>query len=335
MLPDNIAFMAAFVSYFAAASAYSFFLFWMRSVPPAFATGIVAAGVFFHSGAVAMRWYAAGYPPMSNMYESLSVFSLLIAVSYLAVERRYETKALGPFVISIALTMIAVASVLPDEIKPLVPALRSYWLAFHVALSFVGEAAFAVSYAAAVLYILKPSKGSSAGWFRTAFASANAGAFLAVVSFFIVALLIKRAVVPAEWASRAAFWVPAAFFAAGCAAFSFLKDAVVAALPEKDVLDDISYRSVAAGLPVFTLGALVFGAIWAHRAWGSYWSWDPKEVWALITWFVYSIYLHMRHRSSLQGEAAAYVAALGFMSTLFTFFGVNYLLSGLHSYGRF
>ncbi|HNY11530.1 MAG TPA: cytochrome c biogenesis protein CcsA, partial [Candidatus Wallbacteria bacterium] len=73
----------------------------------------------------------------------------------------------------------------------------------------------------------------------------------------------------------------------------------------------------------------------AHRAWGTYWSWDPKETWALITWFIYAIYLHMRHHSNWRGMKAAYITSLGFISTLFTYFGVNYLLSGLHSYGRF
>jgi len=333
MFHDNLAFTGAFMFYFAGAFVYSYFLFLKRTEPPSFATFIVAAGALSHVCAIAMRWVAAGYSPMSNMYESLSVFALMIVFSSLAVEYRYRTKALGPFVISIAITMIAIASVLPREIKPLIPALQSYWLTLHVALAFVGESAFAVSYAAAILYILKPAKGEKPNSFQSVFASANAGLFVSVIVFFLVALLGRRVAMPYPETMMAA--LPAAAFLSVSVLFYLSRNAVVAVLPEKDVLDDISYRSIASGLPVFTLGALVFGAIWAQRAWGAYWSWDPKEVWALITWFVYAIYLHMRHRSSLRGEAAAYVAALGFMSTLFTYFGVNYLMSGLHSYGRF
>jgi cytochrome c-type biogenesis protein CcsB len=96
--------------------------------------------------------------------------------------------------------------------------------------------------------------------------------------------------------------------------------------------DLIAYRAVAAGFPLFTLGALVFGMIWASRAWGRYWSWDPKEVWSLITWLFYALYLHTRLVMGWKGKRSALIAIIGFLAALFTFFGVNYLLSGLHSY---
>ena len=97
-------------------------------------------------------------------------------------------------------------------------------------------------------------------------------------------------------------------------------------------LDSISYRCVAIGFPLFTLGGLVFGMVWAYKAWGAYWSWDPKEVWSLITWFVFALYLHTRVVMGWKGRRSAVVAILGFLAALFTYFGVNYLLSGLHSY---
>jgi cytochrome c-type biogenesis protein CcsB len=97
-------------------------------------------------------------------------------------------------------------------------------------------------------------------------------------------------------------------------------------------LDSISYRCVAIGFPLFTLGGLVFGMVWAYKAWGSYWSWDPKEVWSLITWFVFALYLHTRLVMGWKGRRSAIIAILGFLAALFTYFGVNYLLSGLHSY---
>ena len=97
-------------------------------------------------------------------------------------------------------------------------------------------------------------------------------------------------------------------------------------------LDSISYRCIAIGFPLFTLGGLVFGMIWAYKAWGTYWSWDPKETWSLITWFVFALYLHTRIVMGWKGRRSAYVAIFGFLAALFTYFGVNYILSGLHSY---
>jgi cytochrome c-type biogenesis protein CcsB len=97
-------------------------------------------------------------------------------------------------------------------------------------------------------------------------------------------------------------------------------------------LDSVSYRCIAIGFPLFTLGGLVFGMIWAYKAWGSWWSWDPKETWSLITWFVFALYLHTRIVMGWKGRRSAYIAIIGFLAALFTYFGVNYLLAGLHSY---
>lgn len=96
--------------------------------------------------------------------------------------------------------------------------------------------------------------------------------------------------------------------------------------------DRITYAAIAVGYPVFTAGALVFGAIWAERAWGSWWSWDPKETWAAVTWLVYTLYLHLRLVRGRKDRLPALVAVLGFLAALFTLFGVNFLLKGLHSY---
>ncbi|MBA7590021.1 Cytochrome c biogenesis protein CcsA [subsurface metagenome] len=111
------------------------------------------------------------------------------------------------------------------------------------------------------------------------------------------------------------------------------EDSLVArTFPSLTLLDTISYRAIAIGFPIFTLGALIFGAVWAKYAWGDYWSWDPKETWALITWVVYALYLHARIVHGWKGRVAAWVSIIGFLATMFTLFGVNYLLSGLHSY---
>jgi ABC-type transport system involved in cytochrome c biogenesis permease subunit len=101
---------------------------------------------------------------------------------------------------------------------------------------------------------------------------------------------------------------------------------------KKEKMDSVSYRCVAVGFPLFTLGGLVFGMVWAYKAWGTYWSWDPKEVWSLITWLVFALYLHTRIVMGWKGKRSAIIAIVGFLAALFTYFGVNYLLSGLHSY---
>ena len=98
-------------------------------------------------------------------------------------------------------------------------------------------------------------------------------------------------------------------------------------------LDGLVASSIGVGYPVFTVGALVFGAVWAETAWGSWWSWDPKETWALVTWLIYTAYLHTRLLKRLRGRVSTLLAIAGFAATAFTFLGVNYLLSGLHSYG--
>ena len=102
-------------------------------------------------------------------------------------------------------------------------------------------------------------------------------------------------------------------------------------IPKKEALDTISYRCVSLGMMFLTV-TIFIGGIWAENAWGSYWSWDPKETWALVTWVIYLVYLHLRIRRGWNGKAAAIFGVVGFICVLFTYIGVNTLLPGLHSY---
>jgi len=102
-------------------------------------------------------------------------------------------------------------------------------------------------------------------------------------------------------------------------------------LPAADFLDDFSYRIISVGFPLLTLG-IITGAAWANSAWGSYWSWDPKETWSLIVWLIYAVYLHARIARGWRGRRTAWLSVVGFAATLFCYLGVNLLLSGLHSY---
>lgn len=107
---------------------------------------------------------------------------------------------------------------------------------------------------------------------------------------------------------------------------------LLARLPEFKVIDDIIHRTMVFGF-IWLTGGIITGAIWANSAWGTYWSWDPKETWSLITWFFYAIILHARYTRGWSGTRIAILAIFGFVSVLFTYYGVNFLLSGLHSYG--
>ncbi|MGI6226487.1 MAG: c-type cytochrome biogenesis protein CcsB [Peptococcales bacterium] len=108
------------------------------------------------------------------------------------------------------------------------------------------------------------------------------------------------------------------------------QDKLVKILPKLELLDELSYKVIFIGMPALTI-MLVTGAVWAEYSWGRYWSWDPKETWALITWFIYSAYLHVRLRG-WKGKKAAIISIVGFIAVIFTFLGVSYLLPGIHSY---
>jgi len=103
-------------------------------------------------------------------------------------------------------------------------------------------------------------------------------------------------------------------------------------LPASSLLDEVGYKTIAIGFPLLTIG-IITGAFWANVAWGTYWSWDPKETWSLIVWLIYAAYLHARITRGWKGKKAAVLSIVGFLATVFCYLGVNLILSGLHSYG--
>ena len=143
--------------------------------------------------------------------------------------------------------------------------------------------------------------------------------------------------VPANFVGYGAFalaaMVAVAYFVRDRAERRGQSEGVSLTLPTLDILDDLMYKSIALGFAFFTL-ATVLGALWAAEAWGGYWSWDPKETWALIVWLNYAAWLHMRLTKGWRGKPMAAWAVIGLFVTLFAFLGVNMFLSGLHSYGE-
>jgi cytochrome c-type biogenesis protein CcsB len=229
-------------------------------------------GAVLHGAGFVARYFAAGYTPITSLFESLTFFAFAIVVIFLAFEIRYHLRVLGAFVAPLAFAFGIFAAFLPGEVKVLAPALDSYWLPVHVLLLFFGNAVFAVAFGAAIMYLLMEKE-------------------------------LKRKRI----------------------------GAIFKRLPSLGVLDEINYRCLTIGFPLLTLG-IITGSIWAEYAWGSYWSWDPKEVWSLITWLLYAALLHGRLTVGWRGRKAAILAIAGFCAVLFTFLGVNLLLPGLHTY---
>lgn len=287
--------------------------------------------------------------PLRNLYESLMFFVWSLILIYLLIEFKYKIRSLGAFVTPIAALALLFIDIsgTSKEIQPLIPALQSNWLLFHVLLSFLGYAAFGVSFGAAAAYIIMVTDSKKEKAYI--FWSLIIGIFIIVlvgmgIDFMSLSAaerkeLIQNHFLKATFRNEsggvvAASWALSIAFIFALWQFGFgLKKILSSLSVTPQMLEDIEYKSIAIGFPLFTLGGLLMGAIWANSAWGTYWSWDPKETWSLITWFVYALYLHARYVGGWRGKRVAILAVIGFVAVIFTYLGVNLVLSGLHAYG--
>ena len=282
-----------------------------------------------------VRWYESylvgvdvGHIPVSNLYEVFVMFCWMTAVFYLYYEEQYSTRALGAFVmlvVSAAVGFLLWYTVVREahEIQPLVPALKSWWMKLHVPANFIGYGTFALSAMVAFAYLIKQSAGETR-WYK-----------LAPLWLLGVVLCFEPVVFrpTAGQESGGSYWmIYFGFSALAVATILFGRKHIASKLPPLALLDDLMYKSIAVGFAFFTI-ATVLGALWAAEAWGGYWSWDPKETWALIVWLNYAAWLHMRLMKGLRGTVSAWWALVGLVVTTFAFLGVNMFLSGLHSYG--
>ena len=279
-----------------------------------------------------VRWYESylmgpdiGHIPVSNLYEVFVLFCWLTAAFYLYFEDQYETRAMGAFVmlvVSAAVGFLLWYTLVREqhEIQPLVPALQSWWMKVHVPANFVGYGTFALSAMVAFAYLVK-QRAAEARWYKLA------PLWLLGVALCFEPVVFRRGDgVGGYWAI---YFGVSALVVAG---ILMGRQRIARQLPSLEVLEDVMYKSIAVGFAFFTV-ATVLGALWAAEAWGGYWSWDPKETWALIVWLNYAAWLHMRLLKGLRGTAAAWWALVGLAVTSFAFLGVNMFLSGLHSYG--
>ncbi|HEY9053778.1 MAG TPA: cytochrome c biogenesis protein CcsA [Rectinemataceae bacterium] len=256
----------AFIAIIVSAAFQAAFLFRKDDRRDPASPWLMGAAALIFIGMTVERSFRIGFIALTSTYESMifySAFVLLLALGYEIQKKVPYSRlvAFGATIVALALAAVASSPLLPKEARPPIPALRSFWLVAHVALSFIGESFFVVSFISALAFLFSKDEEKRLGY------------------------------------------------------------------------DRVTYTAVAAGYPIFTVGALIFGAIWAEQAWGTWWGWDPKETWALITWLVYTLYLHIRLVMKKKDALPSWVAVVGFLSTVFTFFGVNYLLPGLHSYG--
>lgn len=361
--------------------------------------GFALGGFAAHVAFFITRWIAAGHIPTSNMYEFMTMLAMAIMLAFIVIYLIYRNELLGAFTLPLTVIIIAYASVFPSEIQPLIPSLNSNWLRLHVTTAAIGEAFFAVGFAAALVQLLRVvdfTRTDKAGMRSRRWVEAFLLIILVIVGFLISVFSFRMADYEVEYrqvkvsvdqfgqqhtterhvkyslppivkpnnSEIVSDSKPASLFEApswlkgvngdrklntilwsiisglllygllrliarkqlGAVIHPFLTDV------NPDDLDEISYRAIAIGYPLFTLGGLIFAMIWAQEAWSRFWGWDPKEVWALITWLFYTAYLHLRLSRGWVGEKSAWLAVIGFIVVLFTLIGVNLVIAGLHSY---
>ena len=282
-----------------------------------------------------VRWFEShqmgpdiGHIPVSNLYEVFVLFTWMTTAFYLYYESHYKTRAMGAFVMLVVSAGVAflVWYTLVREaqaIQPLVPALQSWWMKLHVPANFIGYGTFAIAAMVAFAYLIK-SQAQETNWWR-----------LAPLWVLGVVLCFEPIVFrQSSQSGGTLYWVVYTGISALIIAGILLgRRRIAERLPSLEVLDDVMYKAIAVGFAFFTI-ATVLGALWAAEAWGGYWSWDPKETWALIVWLNYAAWLHMRMMKGLRGTVASWWALVGLAITTFAFLGVNMFLSGLHSYGE-
>ncbi|MEW5762907.1 MAG: c-type cytochrome biogenesis protein CcsB [Bacillota bacterium] len=255
--------LAAALGVYAFALVVALVYLWTRGTRTARAAVVLCGlGAALQLAGLAARSAAAGRWPFASLYEFLLLAALGIAAFAVLAATRYRMPDLIPFALLVVVGLAGYASVIARPAEPLVPALQSYWLQFHVATAILAYGAFTVAAAAAVLRLARSGRAEE------------------------------------EAAQR---------------------------------LDRLTYRLIAFGFALLTL-VIITGAVWAEEAWGAWWSWDPKETWALITWLIYAFYLHACRVRGWHGRGAAWLAVGGFVAVLFTLLGVTCLLPGLHSY---
>ena len=401
MVTSVTLFNAGMVVFFLSFLFYTIYTFSKSEKIGNLATALAWIGIFVQGAAFVVRgiekakvnmvtdWTAFyKYAPFTNMYESLMLFGWTAVFFYLLFEWKYRNKVFGMFVLPLALMGELSTQILgfDEQAHPLVPALQSNWLLFHVVTTFIGYAAAAVSAGMAYLYFCKERNVTLGDWIylftftfyiiftvilypfkpsNSFILSVYASGLVGIVLSLLIAYLILKYKKDdelrfADFSGKVWGLVFLISLILSLAVFDSGKNALITTsvslllsalivgtiylvrtkaeafsriVPSTDAIEQIMYQSVAVGFVFLTIG-IILGAVWAKYAWGGYWSWDPKETWSLITWLVYAAYLHARYIKGLSGKPLVYFTVIGFLSVMFTYYGVNLIIPGLHSYAQ-
>ncbi|MEK3726858.1 MULTISPECIES: c-type cytochrome biogenesis protein CcsB [unclassified Lysinibacillus] len=329
-----------------------------------------------------VRWVAVDHAPVSNMYEFMTFFGIMLTGSYLIIHFLYKQLVVGLFTIPVSLIILGYGSVFAKEVSPLVPSLQSHWLTIHVMTVAFSSAILSVSFATGLIYLLRTldvSKKSISTYslefvlyclvvvigfigVSTVFSVAaeevqvqfdNSQGQQEKATYSMMPLIVHKGAVTKNGEGigiveitnkidakklNSIVWA----FIVGTILYGVIRlitrKSISAVLKpwtsrvQPQLMDEISYRAVVIGFPLFALGGLLFAMIWAQIAWSRYWGWDPKEVWALITFLFYAAFLHFRLSKGWEGEKTAWLAIIGFGIIVFNQVFVNLVIAGLHSY---
>lgn len=271
----NLLFTVTTISYLAASILYLVGMIGKKKQASLLGRWVILVGILLHASCFAVRHSSAGGMPVTSLNESLAFFSWCLVLLFLLLDLRFRLSVMGAFAAPVAFLLMLASALSPTAAVPLNPLLKSWLFPVHISFAFLGNAAFALSFGAGVMYLIQNRMLKS-----------------------------KRF------------------------------NGIYQLLPPLDLLDKVNYTCLSVGFPLLTLG-IISGALWANTAWGSYWSWDPKETWALITWFLYAALLHGRMAIGWRGRKAAIFSIVAFLFLLFTFLGVSLLLGGYHTFESF
>jgi len=250
------------------------------------------------------RWIVAGYFPLSNLYESLLFLTWTLLTLYLYIEYKTNSKLIGAVLIPVALFINGFANLTlsadMQKSSPLVPALQSNWLMMHVSMMMLSYATLIIGSLLCILFLVISK-------YQEIDLKAEKNRDIPLYNIMV------------DYYENQVFTISN-------------ESSELGKLKLLQSLDNWSYRIIGLGFPFLTIG-IIAGGVWANEAWGSYWSWDPKETWALITWIVFATYLHARITKGWEGKKTAILGSIGFFVIWICYLGVNFLGKGLHSYG--
>ncbi len=268
-----ILFQSALVLILLATAGFIVYIIKQRKSVYTWSSRLLLVGFLFHTLFLGYQYYSLGAAPVFSLKGALSFFAWTIIGAYLIFHLKFRLMILGSFIAPLAACLMIISSTIPGVDVSVKPALKSLWLTAHVLASFLGNGMFALTFIAAIMYLIQEYhiKNKKFG-------------------------------------------------------------SLYARLPSLETLDSISRHSLMYGFPFLTIG-MITGAIYAQYALGSYWRWDPKEVWSLITWLLYAALLHERLAVGWRGRRAAVMAIFAFLVLIFSFIGASLWLSDYHSFG--